>query len=62
MPRWEKVFSKCEKDIAILEYKLETAPSVPIGELKAVMTRFITFAIGERDNGHPILGENLLNA
>lgn len=61
VPRWEKVFFKCEKATAILEYKLEIAPSVSVGELEAVMTRFIVFALRERDNGHPILGKDLLN-
>lgn len=62
VPRWEKFFSKCKKDTVMLEYKLATTPNVSVGELEAVMTRFITFSIKERDNGRPILDENLLNA
>lgn len=57
--RWQKFFSKCEKDTTMFEYKLEIAPSVSIGELEAIMTRFIAFAVKERDNGRPILDKNI---
>lgn len=60
--RWKKDFSKYEKDIAMLEFELEILSSVSIGELEVVVTKFVAFTIKERDNGHPILDENLLNA
>lgn len=59
---WKNIFSGCEKDMAIMEYKLENVPSVLVGELETVMTQFIAFAAKERDSGCAILGDELLNA
>lgn len=52
--------SKCEEDISLLEFKLETVPSVSVGELEAVGARFIAFTINEWDDGRPIFDMNLL--
>lgn len=56
VPSWEKFFPKYEDDISLLEFKLENVPSVSIGELEVVITRFIAFGINERDNGRLFFG------
>lgn len=44
---WENLFSKYEEGISLLEFQLETVPSVFVAELEAVMAKFVTFTINE---------------
>lgn len=60
MIEWESFFSRSEEKIALMEFNIENVPSVSIGELEAVVSRFIAYAINERDNGRPFLDESLL--
>lgn len=58
--KMENLLSKSEEEITLMEFKIESAPSVSIVELEAFIAKFITYAINERDNSHPFLDENLL--
>lgn len=60
MEDWEGFFSRSEEEIALMEFNIENVPSISIRELEAVIGRFITYAINERDNGCPFLDESLL--
>lgn len=57
---WEKFLSKSEEEISLMEFTMESVPSVSIGELEVVVAKFIAYAINDRDNGHPFLDEDLL--
>lgn len=57
---WEKFFSTCEEEIALMEFRMESVPSVSVGELMVVVARFVAYAINECDNGHLFLDEKLL--
>lgn len=60
MMEWESFFSKSEEEITLMEFDMESVPSVSIWELEAIISKFIAYAINERDNGCPFLDENLL--
>lgn len=59
-PEWERIFATCTTDLALMEYKVEAAPSAPMEELDVIMSRFIEFAIQERDKWHTFLEDSLL--
>lgn len=60
MAEWENFLSKSEEEITLMEYQIESAPSVAVGELEAIISKCITYAINEQNNGRPFLDENLL--
>lgn len=57
---WKNCFFRSEEEITLMEFDIESVPSVSVGELEVVIGKFIAYAINERDKGRPFLDEKLL--
>lgn len=59
---WKKLFATCAESLEVIEFKLDIMPSVSMEELEMVMSRFIVFALRERDKGNIFLDDSLLQS
>lgn len=58
---WGKSCTRQGQAVTVLEFQLNHIPPISVQEVEAVLTRFIEFAIREKENGNSFLDDDLLD-